>query len=128
MTEHFLSTFLCITCRSLGKSFSLNSSHSCIALGLPIVIAFLVVHSIKETQLKLFLLFYSQRNLSAEEDKRLADIQKQILETTNKNRASFRLKDTVHIVRIYYRQRLLINSYITAIFREVFLYLGFSKH
>lgn len=38
-----------------------------------------------------------RRNLSAEEDKRLAEIQKQILETTNKNRASFRLKDTVQI-------------------------------
>lgn len=42
-----------------------------------------------------------QQRLSAEEDKRLAEIQKQIVETTNRNRASFRLTDTVHVVRIY---------------------------
>ncbi|XP_078345819.1 C2 domain-containing protein 5-like isoform X2 [Oculina patagonica] len=38
-----------------------------------------------------------RRNLSVEEDKRLAEIQKQIVDTTNRNRASFRLKDTVHV-------------------------------
>lgn len=37
------------------------------------------------------------RRLSTEEDKRLTEIQKQILETTNKNRASFRLTDAVHL-------------------------------
>ena len=41
-----------------------------------------------------------QQRLSAEEDKRIAEIQKQIVETTNKNRATFQLTDTVHLVRI----------------------------
>lgn len=43
------------------------------------------------------LLKITGRRLSAEEDKRLAEIQRQIVDTTNKNRASFRLADTVHI-------------------------------
>ncbi|KAJ7387855.1 hypothetical protein OS493_001202 [Desmophyllum pertusum] len=41
------------------------------------------------------LLKITGRCLSAEEDKRLAEIQKQIVEMTTKNRASFRLTDTV---------------------------------
>lgn len=40
------------------------------------------------------------RRLSTEEDKRLTEIQKQILETTNKNRASFRLTDAVHLQHV----------------------------
>lgn len=43
------------------------------------------------------LLKVTGRRLSIEEDKRLSDIQKQIVDTTNKNRASFRLTDTVHL-------------------------------
>jgi len=43
------------------------------------------------------LLKITGRRVSSEEDKRLAEIQKQIVDTTNKNRASFRLTDTVHI-------------------------------
>ncbi|XP_022778318.1 C2 domain-containing protein 5-like [Stylophora pistillata] len=43
------------------------------------------------------LLKITGRCLSAEEDKRIAEIQKQIVETTNKNRASFKLTDTVHL-------------------------------
>ena len=46
------------------------------------------------------LFFHLQQRLSAEEDKRIAEIQKQIVETTNKNRATFKLTDTVHLVRI----------------------------
>lgn len=43
------------------------------------------------------LLKITGRRLSAEEDKRIAEIQKQIVETTNKNRATFQLTDTVHL-------------------------------
>ncbi|RMX52476.1 hypothetical protein pdam_00013790 [Pocillopora damicornis] len=43
------------------------------------------------------LLKITGRRLSAEEDKRIAEIQKQIVETTNKNRATFKLTDTVHL-------------------------------
>ena len=55
---------------------------------------------IKIQEIKL-ILFFIQR-LSAEEDKRLAEIQRQIVDTTNKNRASFRLADTVHIVSKFF--------------------------
>ena len=44
------------------------------------------------------LIFSLKQGLSAEEDKRLAEIQKQIVDTTNKNRASFRLTDNVHML------------------------------
>ena len=52
-------------------------------------------------ELTLSVLLFEQC-LSAEEDKRLAEIQKQIVEMTTKNRASFRLTDTVLVVRIYH--------------------------
>ena len=57
---------------------------------------------IQRTKLSLALscFFHLQQRLSAEEDKRIAEIQKQIVETTNKNRATFQLTDTVHLVRI----------------------------